>query len=254
MTRNKLLLYIQAILCVALVLMLAVSAVRIYRTGIAEKRENSLAWVYTREKAAAALKPILPVFLLSLGVTVLCAALNVRDENAEKPVKDVELKRDLLRPRVAQPDAAMQKEQTAQKKLLYGGWLGFGLCMLPAAAYMLNGAHFPNGDLEQVIGAMALHVFPWIILGLACLMVSAVLREKSIGREYDAILARIKEEKAAGITPPPQSAAPQKSYTAVRIVLLVLAVVFILLGIRNGSMTAVINKAIRICTECVGLG
>jgi hypothetical protein len=56
------------------------------------------------------------------------------------------------------------------------------------------------------------------------------------------------------MTPPPKSAAPQKSYSAVRIALLVLAVVFILLGIRNGSMMAVVNKAIRICTECVGLG
>ena len=148
----------------------------------------------------------------------------------------------------------MKKEQDTQKKLLYGGWIGFGLCMLPAAAYMLNGAHFPNGDLEQVIGAMALHVFPWIILGLGCLMVSAVLQGQSIEREYKAILARIKEEKAAGIAPLPQSAAPQKNYTAVRVALLVLAVVFILLGIRNGSMMAVVNKAIRICTECVGLG
>ena len=39
-----------------------------------------------------------------------------------------------------------------------------------------------------------------------------------------------------------------------RLVLLTLAVVFIIAGILNGSMTAVINKAIRICTECVGLG
>jgi len=31
-------------------------------------------------------------------------------------------------------------------------------------------------------------------------------------------------------------------------------VVFIIVGIRNGSMMAVVNKAIRICTECVGLG
>ena len=69
MTRNKILLAVQSLLCVALVVMLAVSAVGIYRSGIAEKQENPLAWVYTREKAAAALKPVLPVFLLAVGVT-----------------------------------------------------------------------------------------------------------------------------------------------------------------------------------------
>ena len=48
--------------------------------------------------------------------------------------------------------------------------------------------------LEQMIGELALHVFPWIILGMAFLMVTAFLQGKSIQREYDAIMARMKEE------------------------------------------------------------
>ena len=254
MPRNKILLLAQSLLCVVLVVMLAVSAVGIYRDGIAEKQENPLAWVYTREKAAAALKPLLPVFLLAVGVTIACAALHVRDENENRPVKDMELSRDLMRARVAEPSDAMRKEQAMQKKLLYGGWGGFTLCMLPVALYMANGDHFPNGDLEQVMGALAVHVFPWIILGMAALIASAVLQGKSIRREYDAIMARIKEEKAAGIKAEPQAPAPVRNVSALRLIILAIAVVFIIIGIRNGSMTAVVNKAIRICTECVGLG
>ncbi len=253
-TRNKILLIAQSLLCVALVVMLAVSAVGIYRSGIAEKQENPLAWVYTREKAAAALKPVLPVFLLAVGVTAACAVLNVRDGNENKPVTDPELSRDLMRARVARPDDAMKKEEALQKKLLYGGWGGFGLCMLPVLLYMLDGAHFPNDDLEQVMGQFAVHVFPWIILGLAVLIVSAILQGKSIQREYDAIMVRIKEEKAAGIKAEPQTEKPARNGNALRWLLLAVAVVFIILGIRNGSMAAVVNKAIRICTECVGLG
>jgi len=253
-TRNKILLLAQSLLCVALVVMLAVSAVGIYRSGIAEKQANPLAWVYTREKAAAALKPVLPVFLLAVGVTVACAVLHVRDENENKPVKDIELNRDLMRARVAEPDDAMKKERAMQKKLLYGGWGGFGLCMLPVLVYMLNGAHFPNGDLEQVMGALAANVFPWIILGLGVLIVAAILQGKSIQREYDAILARIREEKEAGIKAEPRKAKPERNVNALRWVILALAVAFIIIGIRNGSMAAVVNKAIRICTECVGLG
>ena len=126
--------------------------------------------------------------------------------------------------------------------------------MLPVLLYMADGSHFPNGDLEEVMGAFAVHVFPWIILGLAVLIVSAILQGKSIRREYDAIMVRIKEEKAAGIQAGPQTEKPARNGNALRWLLLALAVVFIILGIRNGSMTAVVNKAIRICTECVGLG
>lgn len=41
---------------------------------------------------------------------------------------------------------------------------------------------------------------------------------------------------------------------SVRGVALVLAVVFIVTGIANGGMTSVLEKAINICTQCIGLG
>ena len=119
---------------------------------------------------------------------------------------------------------------------------------------MADGTHFPNDDLEQVMGQFAIHVFPWIILGFAVLIVSAVLQGRSIQREYDAIMERIREEKASGIKAEVSSAAPARNMNVLRWVILAVAVVFIVVGIRNGSMMAVVNKAIRICTECVGLG
>ncbi len=254
MNRNRILLILQSVLCAALVIALSVSAVGIYREGIAEKQADPLAWVYTREKAEAALRPILPLLLAAAGVTAACVFLGVRDENQEKPVRDLEINRDLLRARTVRPSEDMIREQRRQKKIRIGGWAGFFLCLAPAAIYMLNGEHFPNGDLEQVIASMAAHVFPWIILAFACLIAETMLQEKSIQREITAIQARVKEEKAAGLRAEPKTEAPAKDLRPVRTALLVLAVVFILLGIHNGSMNAVINKAIRICTECVGLG
>ena len=254
MSRNKLLLLIQSALCIVLVVMLSAAVIGIYRTGIAEKQENPLAWVYTREKVAAALKPAAPVFLLAVGVTVVCAFLGVRDERQDKPVRDVELTRDLMAGRVAEPSDAMIKERAYQKKLLYGGWAAFALCMLPVLLYMINGSHFHNGDLEEMFLSFVSHVLPWIAAGIACLMISSMLQGKSIEREADAASARFKEEKAQGIKHTPKASEPPKNQKAVRLVLLAVAVLFIFLGIRNGSMNAVINKAIRICTECVGLG
>ena len=253
-TKSKMLLLLQSALCVILVVMLAAAAIGIYRSGVAEKQENPLAWVYTREKAAAALNTIMPVVVLAAAVTVVCAILGVRDENQDKPVKDVEHLRDLMADRVAEPSDEMKMECALQKTLRYGGWGAFGLCMLPVLLYMVNGNHFQNGDLEAMIKALAAQVFPWIILGLALLIVSTVLEGRSIQREYDAIMARIQEEKEAGIRAEPKEKTPARDYMILRLILLTLAVVFIIAGILNGGMTAVVNKAIRICTECVGLG
>ena len=40
----------------------------------------------------------------------------------------------------------------------------------------------------------------------------------------------------------------------VRIAFVGCAIVFIIIGIYNGGMADVLNKAIKICTECIGLG
>ena len=44
------------------------------------------------------------------------------------------------------------------------------------------------------------------------------------------------------------------SIRCVRIVLLIAAVLFLIAGIRNGSMDAMFVRAVNICTECIGLG
>ena len=46
----------------------------------------------------------------------------------------------------------------------------------------------------------------------------------------------------------------KESVSRVRLVVLVLAIVFIVIGIFNGSMGDVLIKASKICTECIGLG
>lgn len=42
--------------------------------------------------------------------------------------------------------------------------------------------------------------------------------------------------------------------SVIRIIVLILAIVFIVAGIINGSMSDVFVKASKICTECIGLG
>lgn len=292
MVKNKIFLWVQIALCVLIAVLLASSAVRIFIDGSAyQAAGHPSEWIYTREKVTAALMPILPLFLLSFAMTVYSLVKDIKDEEADKPVQDVERARDLVCARVAQPSEEMAKERGLQKKLLLGGWIGFAVCMIPILLYITNGAHFALTDaegLDHSIVSMIAYVVPWTVLGLACLIVTTVLQGKSMQREADAATALMKEAAAAKAAKAAKAAAesaktaeapsagaesakaPSASKAAaplyntspetarrrviIRRVLLVAAVIFVVLGVQNGSMKDVLVKAIRICTECVGLG
>ena len=46
----------------------------------------------------------------------------------------------------------------------------------------------------------------------------------------------------------------RRTVLAIRLSVLTLSAVFIVLGVYNGGMRDVLEKAIKICTECIGLG
>ena len=45
-----------------------------------------------------------------------------------------------------------------------------------------------------------------------------------------------------------------KKVTLIRIGLLLLAAVFVVLGVMRGEMAVVLQKAVNICLECIGIG
>ncbi|MBR1708907.1 MAG: hypothetical protein IJ719_08780 [Clostridia bacterium] len=256
MNRSKLYLIVQTVLCVALAVLLATSAFSIYREGAARKALSPLESIYTPEIAAGRFAPIAPLFFASLGLLVAGLLLGIKDENTEKPVKDAASARDLAVTRVSRPSEAMLREQTAQRRLTGIGWGVFILCMVPVALYLADATHFPAFDPESMFLGLIRVFLPCGALGMGALAVTAALREKSILRETQAATARIREEKAEGVTRVTETPGPQKGNNAriLRVALLVAAVVLIVAGILNGSARDVLYKAITICTECVGLG
>ena len=261
MSKSKIFLIVQSALCVLIAVLLSASAIRIFLDGSAwQAAGHPSDWIYTREKAAGALAPILPLILASIVMTIIGLVKDIRDEDADKPVQDPEISRDLIAARVPQPSPEMAREQDLQKKLRIGGWIGFAVCMIPIFIYVTNADHFTQTDaagLDQNIVALIAFIVPWTIAGLACLVITTVLQEKSILRETDAANAAIKAAKAAAKAPAPlNSISPETARRRIllRRVLMAAAVLFIVLGIFNGSMKDVLIKAIKICTECVGLG
>ncbi len=254
MTRSKLYLALQAVVCIALVVLLSLSAISIYREGSARKAEHPMESVYTPGEVAGKFAPIAPLLFAGLGLLVAGLVLGAKDENADKPVTDAELNRDLVIARVAQPSEAMLTEQRAQRRLAWIGWAVFALCMVPILIYIMNPAHFPEADLEGMFFSLLRVFLPWNAVGLGALAVTSILREKSVLRQTEAAQAQLKAEKAAGIVAAPQSADMQKKTILPQAIIIVVAVILIIAGVFNGSARDVLYKAITICTECVGLG
>lgn len=93
---KKTFLIIQAMLCALVAGLLAAGAICLYLDGAAKQADGDLFYyMFTRERAGAKLLPILPAFFCALGMTVAGLILGIRDENAEKPIQDEKLLRDV---------------------------------------------------------------------------------------------------------------------------------------------------------------
>ena len=83
-----------------------------------------------------------------------------------------------------------------------------------------------------------------------------ILSNKSYKREIDALkslLVIANSDVPAPEMPETKDRKPALVNLA-RASIITVAVVFIVLGIFNGGMSDVLGKAVRICTECIGLG
>lgn len=89
MDKKKMLLYVQAALCILWAALMAAAAVRIFSDGLAYRAQgHPEAWIYTREKAAAVIGRYLPLLLLAVITNIACVITGARDENQDRPVSD----------------------------------------------------------------------------------------------------------------------------------------------------------------------
>lgn len=132
-----------------------------------------------------------------------------------------------------------------------------------SVVYLSDASHFPATNLNREVIAMLRHILPWI--GAAFVLVlGATLFEMTTAKKE---LAMLKQLLVLGKGSPVRQSklnvgmgsvlgAAERPLTLwiVRGVLFALAVSFIIAGVVNGGMGDVLGKAIKICTECIGLG
>ena len=150
------------------------------------------------------------------------------------------------------------KKERAMRAFLVIGSVAF--CVIAATVSLLYTCNPDNYTLENLNGDIlraVLIVMGGSAIALALCYACKILFDSSVSRE----LAAVKEGATAA--PPIKRVSQAESQTsdafswkkwAIRGIILVVGIVFVLLGISNGGAEDVLGKAIRICTECIGLG
>ena len=143
MDRKKVLLYVQAALCVLWVVLMAAAAIVIYRDGLAYQAQgHPEAWIFTREKAVSAFLRYLPVLLLAVAANIACVIMGARDEKQDKPVADPEL---ISLYKKERETAASEDAESKVKKLQ----IARIAVLVVAAIFVIAG--ILNGSMEDML-------------------------------------------------------------------------------------------------------
>ena len=248
---KKGILIVETVLCVLIMGLMSYAALSIYSEGISVRESgDALAWIYTPEQVTAWVPFVLPLVLIVLAIAVFAWAKDIRDERADQPVFDLKNLRNLTMSRKNPTDEIM-KEEKKQTVISIAGWIGFFGLLVPVVLYYTRPTNFPQSDLEGMFRAMALNCTPWIVMAILVLAVSFILKDRSLKKEIESAKEAPASDAPKKIRSPWVNA---RTAMIVRAIVLVLAIVFIVLGIFNGGARDVLVKAVNICTECVGLG
>lgn len=128
--------------------------------------------------------------------------------------------------------------------------------------YLFNTAHFLGQNVTSEVLMMVKHVLPWIISSFTVIIFTSCfnafadlkrLRElKNLVSSCGA--AEHEKEQTHTVHKVNKSFENDKFVWILRVIILILAILFIVFGTLNGGARDVMIKAINICTECIGLG
>jgi hypothetical protein len=231
---------------------------------------------FTRESVAEAFSHISVMTYITISLVVIGAGLHIFIPQSEEKLKGSRTPSVLvstLAKRVNSyrlPDDLTDKIEKERKLRRVLSVVRTVLLVLSATLpliYLLNPANFPaeSGQYNaEILHGMLLYLA--FLTPLAVYeVVYIVVNDASLNREYDLLKEAIKVGGVADfkIEEPISRVAKIRAFIkenekpitlGVRIAFVGCAVGFIIAGVINGGMTDVLNKAIKICTECIGLG
>lgn len=252
---------ITSVMTVAAGVLFIISCYSIYKSGDAP---------FTRESISEAFSKIaIPVYV-SICFIVLGICFGVIFPKEEEKLKGKRTDLIVMKKLYAKADLGgfnteigerVKKEEKFRRILVYVNAALLILSTTLPLIYLLNPDNFPavsgeyNAEIKRGMLVCLLCLTPLFIYEFYYVIAYG----RSVKREIE-LLRRAPisvEGKSVDKTDKVRDFVNNNKHSlvlGVRIALIGCAAVFIILGISNGGMSDVLNKAINICTECIGLG
>lgn len=153
-------------------------------------------------------------------------------------------------------DYILLKKYDKQRKIAYLIFAMVALCLaIFPFMYLFNPNHFiANGHATGQVIDMMLHILPFVAVGFICLIVTVLYENYSANNSIIVAKKLLAKYKKGEVSFKPETKRRNQILWAIRGVLIVVAIVFIITGIVNGGPSRVYAKAAKICSECIGLG
>ena len=255
-----------SVLTVIAGVLLIVQSQRIYRSAEITP--------YSYEKAKNALSEIAAfLFLWIAAVVAGWVIFEIFPAPTEKPRARFDRSEILKRLQKRVPENLAQGSEVLRKakraeKIVWGVCVGCcAICAALVALVVWNKKYYtPVGDgfnpTRDMIGMLP-RILPWIVIAFAAAAFATIFTERLAKKETTEIKKLLAENRgvsgAAGVSGASNASAnksqkDKRTLYIVRGVLLACGIAFMIIGANNGGAKEMLEKAINICTECIGLG
>lgn len=234
---------------------------------------------FSRASVAEHFKPIAPFVWLWLvaivGAVVIWSVFPAPKETAGAALDPKYTLQKLRRrlPETTGDPVSESKKQTIKRTVVWCVCAAFCIaCAIVAIVYLTGditlkaqeGFFASHGEAERLLRAT-----PWVLGGLCAVVAASYYDGHSANKEISLVKAEIVENAKKGVKIAKRAdketlfdklckkipfLKSKWCMVALRAAIGVLAVVLIIIGIDNGGMADVLEKAINICTQCIGLG
>ena len=227
---------------------LIVSAYTIYKSGDAP---------YTPESIGAEYAKISVPLWIAVGSVIAGIVLNIAlpaPKTKKKAQKDPFVQLRILQKKL--PDASIDVKIKRERELrMLAKIICAVICLasfIPAVILLTWFDHFTVANLTNVILETVQLLLIGAVVSAVSLFILDLINRKSAEREIEwtKIAISIPASKSVQTV----GTGKKSATNIIRLALVGIACVLVIIGVCTGDFTDVLQKAIRICTECIGLG
>jgi len=217
---------------------------------------------FTREICGEYLLQILPIIILWI-ILIAASGIYFFNKKKDKNIANITSIAKLINLENICPEynenldseyKLLSKEKKKRRIVLIGCFVILIICSIMGLLYLLNTKHFdPKGDLTAQALKMAVHLSPWVIIAFSSFILYVIYEEISARKSIEIIkfiIKNSKKEKVRYI----ENRKQKLTILISRLSILTIAITLIIIGIFDGGASSVLQKAVNICTECIGLG